>query len=136
MAEEIAGGDGAAPVERRAHQRFGVDSPVAVMLVRSGSRLEGTILDLSLGGCRIRTARKFPLGIYTRVETEFSVDGIPLRLGGVVQAVYPHCQIGIRFLEMTERKRLQVAELIGEMRESQSVGASRARTGIESVTLL
>lgn len=131
MAEEIAGGARPAVAERRAHQRMGVHSPVAVILVRSGSRLDGTILDLSMGGCRIRMAAKFPLGIYTPVETEFSIDGIPLRLGGVVQAVHQHWQIGIRFLAMTERKRLQVSELIEEMRESQAACALRAQAGNE-----
>jgi hypothetical protein len=126
MAEEIPGLTRPAAAERRVHRRFGVNSPVAVILVRSGSSLEGTILDLSMGGCRIRTDKKFPLGIYTRVETEFRVDGIPLRLGGVVQVIHQQCQLGIRFLEMTERKRLQLSELLEEMRESQTACPPRS----------
>lgn len=104
--------------DRRAHRRFGVNSPATLILVRSGSRLEGKVLDLSAGGCRIHLDEDFLQGIYTRIETEFCVDGTPLRLGGVVQAIQRRRQVGIRFLEITERKRRLLMELIEEMRES------------------
>ena len=88
-----------------------------------GSVLRGQILDLSLSGCRIRTDVRFPVGIYTRVETEFQLEGLPFRLGGVIQAIHGRNTVGIRFLDLSERKRQQVMELIGEihqMRAAQS----------------
>ncbi len=85
-----------------------------------GSTLQGRIADLSLSGCCIRTIERFPVGIYTRVETEFRLEGLPFRLGGVIQAIYDRNKVGIRFLDLSERKRQQVTDLIGEIEQMQA----------------
>jgi hypothetical protein len=103
--------------ERRAQARQEVDTSAVIYLVNVRSRLHGRIHDLSLGGCRIRTDERFPVGIYTRVETEFRIEGLPFRLGGVIQAVHERQQVGIRFLDLSDRKRAQVEQLIEEIRE-------------------
>jgi len=127
LAESLVGGPGAeaAPQaragaqkrERRAQSRHGVDTSAAIYLVNVGSRLAGRILDLSAGGCRIRTNERFPVGIYTRVETEFRLEGLPFRLGGVIQAIHDRQNVGIRFLDLSGRKREQVEQLIEEIEE-------------------
>lgn len=104
--------------DRRGTARHGVDTSASILLVNVGSTLRGRILDLSLGGCRIRTDERFPVGIYTRVETEFRLEGLAFRLGGVIQAIHDRNTVGIRFLDLSERKRAQVLELIGEIEES------------------
>jgi hypothetical protein len=110
------------PRDRREALREEVDTTVVIYLINIGSRLQGRILDLSLGGCRIRADERFPVGIYTRVETEFSVKGLSLRLAGVVQAIHDRHTIGVRFLDMSSRKREQVEELIGDIREAREQG--------------
>jgi hypothetical protein len=59
------------------------------------------------------------VGIYTRVETEFRIGGLPFRLGGVIQAVHDRDRrnVGIRFLDVSARKREQVEHLIEEIEE-------------------
>lgn len=106
--------------ERRAQIRHEVDTVAIILLVNVGSALRGRILDLSLSGCRIRTDERFPVGIYTRVETEFHLEGLPFRLGGVIQAIHNRNMVGIRFLDLSERKRQQVLDLIGEIEQSQA----------------
>ncbi|HEY1805377.1 MAG TPA: PilZ domain-containing protein [Terracidiphilus sp.] len=103
--------------ERRQQTRLDVDTTATIYLVNVASRLQGRILDLSLSGCRIRTDEHFPVGIYTRVETEFRLQGLPFRLGGVIQAIHDRNTVGIRFLDVSQRKREQVLELIGEIEE-------------------
>jgi c-di-GMP-binding flagellar brake protein YcgR len=103
--------------DRRHEAREDVDTSAEILLVNVASRLRGRVLDLSLGGCRIRTDRYFPVGIYTRVEVEFRMDGLPFRLGGVVQDIHDRKTVGVRFLDMSERKRQQVLELIAEIAE-------------------
>ena len=103
--------------ERRDQSRHEVDTSATILLVNVSSRLPGRILNLSLTGCRIRTEERFPVGIYTRVETEFHLEGLPFRLGGVVQAIQDRQHVGIRFLDMSERKREQLAQLIEEIEE-------------------
>ncbi len=110
---------GPAPVRRnrRAQIRHEVDAWASIYLVKAGSRLDGRLLDLSVGGCLIRTVNPFPLGIYTRVETGFYLNGLSFRLGGVIQAVYDRHHVGIRFVDVSDRNRLRVEELIEEIRE-------------------
>jgi c-di-GMP-binding flagellar brake protein YcgR len=103
--------------ERRLQAREGIYAQATIHLINAGSRLTGNILDLSTGGCRIHTEERFPVGIYTRVEVEFSLTGMPFRLGGVVQVIHDRQTVGIRFLEMSERRREQIVQLIEEMRE-------------------
>ncbi len=103
--------------DRRRQPRHEVDTPAAVFLVKIGSTLRGRILDLSLSGCRIRTDERFPVGIYTRVEAEFCLEGLPLRLGGVIQVIHDRNTVGIRFIDLSDRKRQQVVELIGEIEQ-------------------
>jgi len=89
--------------ERRLTPRHPVDSAASVFLLDVRSRIEGRIVDVSLGGCRIRSKNRFPTGIYRRVEVEFALDGMPFRLAGVVQAVHDRHTIGIRLLNLSER---------------------------------
>ena len=103
--------------ERRAQSRHEVDTKAFIFLINIGCRVTGRIVDLSLNGCRIRTDERFPVGIYTRVETEFHLEGLPFRLGGVIQAIHDRHHVGIRFLDLSDRKRRQVEQLIGEIEE-------------------
>jgi c-di-GMP-binding flagellar brake protein YcgR len=116
--EKVGGDEGpAAQPKGRRESRQGVDTSAEILLVNVGSRLRGRIVDLSLGGCRIRTDERFPVGIYTRVEAEFRLEGLLFRLGGVIQHIYDRRTVGIRFLDLSERKRQQVLDLIAEIGE-------------------
>ncbi len=103
--------------ERRAQARHTVDNRAVIYLIDVAARVQGRILDLSMSGCRIRTDERFPVGIYRRVETEFKCDGLPFRLAGVVQSLHDKITVGIRFLDMSLRKREQLVQLMGEIEE-------------------
>jgi c-di-GMP-binding flagellar brake protein YcgR len=107
--------------ERRLQSRHEVDTSAVIFLINVGAKLGGRILDLSAGGCRIRTDERFPVGIYTRVETEFLLEGLPIRLGGVIQSLHDRDRrlVGIRFLDMSARKRELLGQLIEEIEEMQ-----------------
>jgi len=108
--------------DRRAQSRHAVDTTAVIFLINIASQVRGRIQDLSVGGCRIQTEERFPLGIYTRVETEFRLEGLPFRLGGVIQALHDKGRhlVGIRFLDMSLRKREQVDQLIQEIEETRA----------------
>ena len=101
--------------ERRAQMRHSVDTNATIFLVDVASRERGRILDVSLGGCKIHSEERFPVGIYRRVEVEFVLDGLPFRLGGVTQSLHDKRTVGIRFLDMSERKREQLRQVIEEL---------------------
>jgi len=108
-APKAAGGD------RRTYPRHPVDASAVIHFIDVRALLLGRILDISLGGCRIRSDGRFPVGIYRRVEAEFKVDGVPFRLAGVIQAVHDRFTVGIRFLDMSPRKHDQLVQLIAEI---------------------
>lgn len=110
--------------DRRTQTRLMVDTSAAILLINIGSIVRGRIKDLSLGGCRIQTEERFPVGIYTRVETEFQLAGEPFRLGGVIQAIHDQARrlVGIRFLDMSDRKREQVKQLIQDFESVSKTG--------------
>ena len=111
--------------ERREQSREEVDTSAVIYLIKIASKLSGRILDLSLSGCCIRTDERFPVGIYTRVETEFRIEGLPFRLGGVIQSIHDRHHVGIRFLDVSDRKREQVEQLIEEIRELRERGMGK-----------
>jgi hypothetical protein len=104
--------------DRRSQPRYPVDAGASIFFIDVRARIAGRILDLSVGGCRIRSEGRFPVGIYRRVETEFKVDGLPFRLAGVVQSLHDRFTVGIRFLDMSPRKRAQLAQLMEEIEQT------------------
>ncbi|MFZ0746220.1 MAG: PilZ domain-containing protein [Terracidiphilus sp.] len=116
-------------LERRLQPRHPVESSAVIHLIDLAAVVHGHILDVSLGGCCIHTDLRFPLGIFRKVETEFRIDGLPFRLGGVTQAIYDRCTVGIRFLNVSERKKEQLAQLIEEVEEMREREKAAAATG-------
>ncbi len=104
--------------DRRAFRRHKVDTRARLYLVNTGICMTGSIQDLSMAGCRIVTEEPFNVGIYVRLEAEFFLHGLPFRLGGVSQAIINRNTLGVRFLDMSDRKREQLAELIAEIHEA------------------
>lgn len=107
------------PIRRcRVEQRHHVDTTAVIRLITLAADVCGQIVDISLGGCCIRTEQRFPLGIFRRVEVEFHLEGLPFRLAGVTQAIYDPFKVGIRFLDLSDRKRNQLLQLIDEIRKA------------------
>jgi len=105
--------------ERRARVRHTVDSTAAIILVNGGRRFNGRIQDVSLDGCRICSDHPFLPGVYIKVETEFRLVGSTFQLDGVVQMIRDRL-VGIRFLDLGELQRKQLAELIVEIERLQT----------------
>ena len=117
----------------RAFNRHNIDTSAKLLLVNTGISMASRILDLSLGGCKLRTNDRFSVGIYVRVEAEFYLHGLPFRLGGVSQVILDRHTIGIRFLDMSERKREQLKELIVEIGEAEALRPSVDEAPAEAV---
>jgi hypothetical protein len=79
--------------------------------------MRGAVVGLSQECCSFRTAQPFNLGIRIRVEVDLQVRGLHLLLAGVTEDVRDKRTIEIRFLELSYRKRSELAELIEELRQ-------------------
>jgi hypothetical protein len=89
--------------------------PAAIQFLKDGSLLPGAVFGLSLEECSFRASAPFVAGIHIRVEVDFQMRGLPFRLAGVTEAIHDQRTIGIRFLDMSCRKRAELAELIEEL---------------------
>jgi len=112
--------------KRRAHPRYLVDEVASMLLVHQSTTVLGRITELSLGGCRIRTAERFLAGALVRVEVAFEMVGVAFRLSGVTQWTDGKKQVGIRFLDLSARKREQLLELVEELEKLRNRACSPA----------
>lgn len=103
--------------ERRAQPRLRCKGTAEVRILRFGSSVAGTIVDLSVGGCCVVTEGKFPPVEQPLVEVILSVNGSKLRMAGVVRNVKKDQRAGIEFIEVTRRKAQQIREFVRELRE-------------------
>jgi len=108
-------------VGRRFEPRHDVETSAVIHLIDLAADVQGRIVDLSPGGCHIRTDRRFPVGVFRRVEVEFRIEGLPFRFGGVTQAIYDPFNVGIRFLDLSDRKREQLLQLIEEIENTEGL---------------
>jgi len=99
-----------------ASKQDGEDWPAVLRLLKDGSRHSGVLSNLSLEACYIQTATPFIAGIHIRVEVDFQVCGLHFLLGGVIDDVRNKNLVEIRFLEMSFRKRQELADVIEELR--------------------
>ena len=75
------------------------------------------MIDLSLGGCRLQMQDRFLAGILVRIEIAVRISGLSQRFGGVTQWTDRKQLDVIRFLDMSDRKRSQLNDLIREVME-------------------
>ena len=111
---------------RRRDPRHQIDGAASLTLVHQGSAISCRILDISLGGCQVRSEGQFLAGPMVRIEVLFTVLGESFRIAGVTQWTRQKQWIGIRFLDVSDRKRAALTQLINEVEESQPRPASDA----------
>jgi len=111
--------------DRRTHPRYSIDAEAALALVGYDLSFNSRILDLSLEGCCMKAEGRFPSHLRCRVEVTFKVNGLPFRLGGLIQRCSSKNEVGIRFAGVSARRMAEWAELVVEVEED--LAAKRAR---------
>jgi hypothetical protein len=106
----------ATEADRRTAPRYGCAGDAEIVLPGRGLRYAGRIGNLSVGGCFIETQCSLERG--TAVEVWLNAQGQPLRVAANLM-VRRTTGVGLRFLEMTERKTAQIRLLIGELAEEE-----------------
>lgn len=105
--------------DRRNQPRLRCRGVAEVVLLRLDCKLPGTLLDLSVGGCCIQTDSPIPPIERPSVEVQLTVNGITLRVAGIVRNVRNDRIAGIEFMDVTPRKADQIIELVKELVERQ-----------------
>jgi hypothetical protein len=93
----------------------GEDWPAILRFTKDNSHQSGIITNLSQDGCRLQTMAPCNAGTHTRVEVDFQMRGLHFLLAGVIENLSNMNSAEIRFIEMSFRKRQELAEVIGEL---------------------
>lgn len=108
--------------DKRRHPRYECDGYAEVFLPHGGLLFRGRILNLSVSGCYVETAMA-NLERGTLVEVYFVTNQLQFRVHGNIAEVRQKRGAGISFLNLSRRRAMQIAALIGELaekRENQS----------------
>ncbi len=94
----------------------GEDWPAILRFLKDNSHQSGIIANLSQEGCCLQTMAHCSAGSHTRVEVDFQIRGLHFLLDGVIENHINMNTAEIRFLDMSSRKRQELAEVIEELR--------------------
>jgi hypothetical protein len=100
--------------EQRRHPRYACEGNAEVFLPHGGLLFRGRILNLSMDGCYIETAL-LNLERGTQVEVYFVTNQLQFRVLGNIAALRRKRGVGIAFLNISPRRVLQIATLVGEL---------------------
>ena len=100
------------PIERERRRFTRVRLRCRVSMEVGNDRLEGTTLDLSLGGALVQSRHTFPLGTQVSVSLEVEAGKTPLRSGArVVRIVGTDC-MGIQLENLGPKESLRLQEFL------------------------
>jgi hypothetical protein len=89
--------------------------PVVFRILGDRFNLKGNIIDLSIEGCTIHTAKAFEGQKHDQVEIDLAMQGMHFLIAGVTQASYGPESIGVQFTAMNDHRRQQLALLLVEL---------------------
>jgi hypothetical protein len=97
--------------DRRIFERYGLENPKG-SLKYNGDKTPCDIVDVSLGGCCIRTETRFVAGNLAQVQVEMPIHGMLLRMAGITQWTSRNNLVGIRFIHPSQRSKNELAGLL------------------------
>jgi hypothetical protein len=103
--------------EGRLQAQQDVEWPVILRAPDDRFTMVGAIVDLSMGGCTVRTLKPFIGEEKDGVEVGIDLQGLQVRVLGVAQAVYEPKVIGVRFNAMPQRRKDDLAQILEELTE-------------------
>lgn len=115
--------------DRRTCPRFALEEPSAIVVLNQGIGFRCNVLDLSISGCRLRTGSRFPGSAWDCVEISFQLGGVALRINGEIQWIDGRQKAGIRFMNLTMRRREELAKVLAEANaQNAALAAVEAKT--------
>ncbi|MGB7547191.1 MAG: PilZ domain-containing protein [Terracidiphilus sp.] len=103
--------------ERRNHPRLKCKGVAELRILPAGGKMAAALIDLSIKGCCIEADNPIPAFTDTRVEVHLRMKGFTLRLAGAVRRLQGETQVGIEFIDMSDRKEEQIRELMADLFE-------------------
>jgi len=113
--------------ELRASPRLPLHEKARIMIVSSGAAAVCSVLDISLGGCRLFADQPFPARKRIPVEVTFKICGFPLRFGGIIKWTDFEGMMGIEFVEMSPRQKDVLALAVEDLKSFTADKGSQVR---------
>ena len=110
---------GLAPRERRAHPRYPFTASAEAMDVRSGTRLNARISDISRGGCYVDSISPFAVG--TEVKIRITKDANSFISQGKVVYSTTGMGMGLKFTVIEPDQRWMLEKWLAELRGEPSL---------------
>lgn len=104
--------------EKRRYPRIDCAGSAGVQIAAGEPVIPAKIVNLSAGGCLMVLKKPQPINQDMMVELTFHINHLPFRLRGQAKAVRSDTQIGFQFLQVGDRVRRQIEDLIDELIES------------------
>ena len=100
---------------RRGYERLSVGYPVwfrAVQAPEGSDTIEGTLVNLSIRGCRIHCATVQPLGTQVTLEFQPSPYALPITIDGAVVRSQSSDAIGLRFVKLSRMDERRIGRVL------------------------
>jgi hypothetical protein len=110
--------------DHRRFPRLACGGIADVRVLPNGEKETGTLINLSKVGCCFLSdlpLRAFP---GSQLEVHLKVKGTDLRVAAVIRHIRDRRRAGIEFVEISERKRDQIEDLITELVEMDQLSAN------------
>ena len=112
--------------DHRRYPRLDCGGIADLRVLPNGAKETGSLVNLSKRGCCFLADDSLRGCEGTPIEMHLKVRGIDLRVRGIIRHVHQWRRAGIEFVDLSERKREQIEELMGELGEL-CKAADRAR---------
>jgi hypothetical protein len=90
-----------------------------LMLIDNGIRVTTEVLDISLRGCTVQAEEAFGEEIDSRAQIVFQISGHRFVLSAEPTALEDHTTLGIKFIDINDRRRQFLNSLILDLRNNQ-----------------
>ena len=119
--------------ERRGWERYSLTDTEGKLIYRHQA-MNCRLIDISLGGCCIRTEKRFTHGALAKVEVHFHLHGLPQRIAGITQWTSKGNELGIRFEHASPRTKNEFVALLTGLFDEAAAEAVREAALAEATT--
>ena len=111
-----SGSDNPLHDDLRASPRHRVHEKARIVVLNSPTTAVCSVLDISLGGCRLFAEQPFPARKRIPVEVTFKICGFPLRFSGIIKWTDFEGTMGIEFVDVSPRRREALALVVEDLK--------------------
>lgn len=106
--------------EKRRHRRIDCSGGATMQVSPNGTAVRARVLDVSVEGCLLQFLKTPKLEIEQTVDLTFTVNNLPFHVLAQVRSLREHQKVGLQFPQLRERIRLQLEDLVDELRYTNS----------------